>query len=201
MSSGRFCAALLALLLAFPAPAMADSSVSTPPAAPGASEAPRASAPEAAGEVVIHELQLEQPAPAAGFLFDEVAVRRLIEDLRDLRAAQAVVETQKAALAARERELGELRDALAQMNQAYRQQEIALAKAEERERIRAEIDAKAAAMFQRLEKLIERQDAALARAEKRIDELNNRSAWKTFLSGLGGLFAGILTGGIAGGLR
>lgn len=148
-----------------------------------------------AADPVVVELETGQPAPTAGFLFNEAAILKTIEDGRDLKALRAQLETMSAALATKDQETAHLREALQKMTEAARDRELALVRAEERDRIRAEIDAKNTAMLDRMERALEKSDAALTRAERRIGQLESRSGWAVTASGILGLLLGLFGGG------
>lgn len=196
-SPGRVLALALAIVLMVPPAAAAQGPASVPAA--GAAAVP-------GDPVRVLEVHAGQPAPADGIVFDEAALRRLVEDLRDLRTARASLQEKSETMARLDRQVAELTGALDAMQKAYRLQELALAKAEERDRIRAEMDAKSSAVMDRMESALTRADAALDRAARRIEKaddriasMERRSGWSFALGGILGLVASVLTSGVLGG--
>lgn len=111
-----------------------------------------------AGEPVI--LEPGQAAPERGIFLTDELQRRLNEVLRDGETAKAVVETLKAAVAAKDEEIAGLKRELAEREGEAHKREIALAKAEERDRLRAEMDAKLEARVKELMELLREERAA-----------------------------------------
>lgn len=111
-------------------------------------------------------------APFSGVLLPDDAAKRLVLDLERYRSQAAELETLKAALAASERESGELR----------------------------KVVAIADVMVMRVERAMETYDRALTkstalmeRQEKRIEQLESREKWMMILGPLG-LLLGLISG-------
>ena len=96
-----------------------------------------------------------QSVTSEGVFITAEDVKTLIELLRDADTAKAVSETLKAAIASKDAEIAKLVVALGEKDKAIRDQEIALIRAEEREKLRAEMDAKDTALVGRLMALLE----------------------------------------------
>lgn len=122
---------------------------------------------------------------APGLYLTEPDATKLTELLRDADAAKAIVETQQAALAARDRQIAELLEQVKQLQTAARAQEIALAKAEERDRIRAEIDAKQEMMLKQLVEVLK--EERRQRSIERVLSLVPIIGAALILLGFGGL--------------
>ena len=109
-----------------------------------------------AAPVAAEPLILEpgQPAPVQGVFVDGEQLKTLIELLRDAETAKAIAETLKAAIASKDAEIAKLISALAEKDKAIRDQEIAMVRAEEREKLRGEMDAKDTARITQLMDLL-----------------------------------------------
>ena len=129
----------------------------------------------ALGEVV--DLAPGQAAPTAGLLFDLEALTRLIEVLRDGDEAKAVVETLRAALAAKDAESNALREALDRGKAEARAREEALIRSDEREKLRAESVAL-------LKDALAEYRAALTEAREEIRALRKQAAWDRVLGAI-----------------
>lgn len=96
---------------------------------------------------------------------------RAAEELRDARAAKAIIETLKAEI-----------EKLRLEGQA---REIALAIAEDREKRRQDDDARVTKALERAEQAIERSERALDKAQARIERLETRQFWMGLLGPIG----------------
>lgn len=95
-----------------------------------------------------------QSAPSEGLFITAEELKSLIELLRDADTAKAVSDTLKAAIASKDAELAKLTTALAEKDKALRDQELALVRAEERDKIRAEMDKRDTVHIERLMALL-----------------------------------------------
>ncbi len=120
-----------------------------------------------------------------GLLLGEPEAKRLVEDLRDLKTSRAVVETQKAQIAAKDKQLGELQIQVAALADAAQKREIALAVADDRDKRRQEGEDRLLRALDIQDKALERSIKTLERAEKRIETLESRQFWMQMLGPLG----------------
>ena len=111
-------------------------------------------APVAAEPII---LRPGQSAPSEGLFITAEELKTLIEFLRDADTTKAVSETLKAAIASKDAEIAKLVVALGEKDKAIRDQEIALIRAEEREKLRAEMDARSTVLVTQLMELLEKE--------------------------------------------
>ncbi len=123
------------------------------------------------------ELQRGDPAPYDGALLDLQTAQRVVEDVRDARAL------------ARENDL--LKQQLDEMRATVRAQEIALAKAEAREELRKEMDARFDQVLGDTRRTLEDTRALIALYEKQMERLERRMLITQILGVLGPLGLGI----------
>jgi hypothetical protein len=123
------------------------------------------------------ELTRGTPAPYDGTLLDLQTVKKVVEDVRDARAL------------ARENDL--LKQQLKEMQATVRAQEIALAKAEAREEIRKEMDARFDQVLGETRRTLEDTRALIALYEKQMERLERRMLVTQILGVLGPLGMGI----------
>ncbi len=122
-------------------------------------------------------LQRGDPAPYDGALLDLQTAQRVVEDVRDARAL------------ARENDL--LKQQLDEMRATVRAQEIALAKAEAREELRKEMDARFDQVLGDTRRTLEDTRALIALYEKQMERLERRMLITQILGVLGPLGLGI----------
>lgn len=79
-----------------------------------------------------------QELPSPGLLFNEVESKRLVEEQRDLETQRALVETMKAQMDAQNRRILELQSQVKGFETASVEQQIALARMDERDKLRKE---------------------------------------------------------------
>jgi len=79
-----------------------------------------------------------QELPGPGLLFNEAESKRLVEEQRDLETQRALVETMKAQLDAQNKRILELQNQVRGFETASVEQQIALARMDERDKLRKE---------------------------------------------------------------
>lgn len=157
----------------------------------------------------IWELQDGQPVPAlppgGAALFDAAAVRKAVEAVRDAEAAAAVVETQRAELAEKDRQIADLKSALQAAAGEAAKRDQAWALAEERFKLQSDnydklslVIAKQNELLDKTGALMDRQTAALSKAQERIESLEKRQFWSMILGPLIGGALIFFSGGILG---
>lgn len=140
-----------------------------------------------------YALTAGQPAPADGVLVDVLAGERLVEELRDGRAAAAKVETLTAANAKLQAQLDSLTREVAALREEATARERALAVSEERARAWQEQEARLTAVLARSDRALEKYEALTERLDKRVRELERESFWRGLLGPLG-LILGVVLG-------
>ncbi len=120
-----------------------------------------------------------------GLLLGEPEAKRLVEDLRDLKALRAIVETVKAQSAAKDRQIGELQTQVAALAEAAQKREAALAVADDRDKRRVESEERLLRALDVQDKALERAIKTMDRADKRIETLESRQFWMQMLGPLG----------------
>lgn len=151
-----------------------------------------AAAVPARGE--IYGLGKGDPAPADGILFDETAVRRVVEELRDGRTAAAKAETLEAENRALREQIASLQREIAERAEEARKREIALAIAEDRQKRMEEYERRVAATLERADRAIGQYEKLVDRLSQRVESLERRMFWTQILGVLGpiGVAAGVL---------
>lgn len=156
----------------------------------------------------IWELQDGEPLPAplppgGAALLDAAAVRKAVEAVRDAEALAAVVETQQAALAERDRQIADLKAALQAAGSEAAKRDQAWALAEERFKVQTDTYDKLMLLIARQNELLDktgalmdRQTAALGKAQERIEGLEKRQFWMTLLGPIIGAAAVLFLGGL-----
>jgi len=117
------------------------------------------------------------PAPYDGLLLNLPAATQAVEDTRDAQALKAEVELLKAQIA--------------NLKDAARAQEIALAKAEAREEMRKEMDARIDLVLAENRKTLEDTRALLALYDKQMERMERRMLVTQILGVLGPIGIGI----------
>lgn len=140
-----------------------------------------------------YALTAGQAAPVDGVLVDVPAGERLVEELRDGRAALAKVETLTAANAALQAQLDSLTREVAALREEAAARERALALSEERAKAWSDHEARLLSVLARSDKALERYEQLTERLDKRVRELERESFWKSLLAPLG-LILGIAVG-------
>jgi len=164
-------------------------------------------APAGPAAAEIWELQDSGPVPSlppgGAALLDGAAIRKAVEAVRDAEALAAVVETQKAELAERDRQIADLKTALHAAGAEAAKRDQAWALAEERFKVQTEnydklmlVIARQNELLDKTGALMDRQTAALAKAQERIEGLEKRQFWLTLLGPLVGAAVIFFGGGL-----
>lgn len=151
----------------------------------------------------VWELQDGMPAPAPGALLDEAAVRKAVEAARDQASQAAVIETQQAELDQAKRQIEDLKAALEAANAEAAKRDHAWALAEERFKVQTDnydrlmaVIARQNELLDKTDALMDRQSAALSKAQERIEALEKRQFWTMLLGPLIGGALIFFSGGI-----
>lgn len=155
----------------------------------------------------IWELQDGLPVPAlppgGAALLDAAAVRKAVEAVRDAEALAAVVETQQAELAERDRQIADLKAALQAAGAEAAKRDQAWALAEERFKVQTDnydklmlVIARQNELLDKTGAMMDRQTAALAKAQERIEGLEKRQFWLTILGPILGAATVLFLGGL-----
>lgn len=149
-------------------------------------------------QIVLYIAFVAGPAAAQEpvIILPEADALRLVEEIRDARAAAAIVETLKAESAAKDAQIREMQAQIAELREEARKRELAMALAEDRERRRQEDDVRVQGLLDRATKTIERYERLADRQERRIEALERRQFFSGLLLPLG-ILAGFLAGGAA----
>lgn len=126
--------------------------------------------------------------PGDKVILDEEGARKVIETIRDAESRAAVIETQKAELAEKDRQILELKGALHAAVEENAKRDQAWALAEQRYTLQQEnydklslVITKQNELFDKTNALMDRQNAALTKAQERIEGLERRSFWQSIL--------------------
>ncbi len=133
------------------------------------------------------EVAQGQPAPYDGALVEAAKVPRLVEELRDARRAMAEIQALQETVAAQSAQVAVLLEQAKALEGANERLTTALKIAEEIEGLRQKQKDVAALVFERYERALTQADAALDKAQARIESLERRAMWSQILSVIGPL--------------
>ena len=128
-----------------------------------------------------------QPAPYEGALIEAAKVPRLVEELRSARLAVAEIQALQETVVAQSAQVAALLEQAKALEGANERLTAALKIAEEIEGLRQKQKDVAALVFERYEKALTQADAALDKAQARIESLERRAMWSQILSVIGPL--------------
>lgn len=128
-----------------------------------------------------------QPTPYDGALIEAAKVPRLVEELRSARLAIAEIQALQETVAAQSAQVAVLLEQAKALEGANERLTAALKLAEEIEGLRQKQKDVAALVFERYEKALTQADAALDKAQARIESLERRAMWSQILSVIGPL--------------
>ena len=133
------------------------------------------------------EMAPGQPAPYEGALIEAAKVPRLVEELRSARLAVAEIQALQETVVAQSAQVAALLEQAKALEGANERLTAALKLAEEIEGLRQKQKDVAALVFERYEKALIQADAALDKAQARIESLERRAMWSQILSVIGPL--------------
>jgi len=142
-----------------------------------------------------YELDQGQAAPVSGILLDQSAAVKAVEAVRDAESLAKEVVVLKQALVAKDGEIENLEAQVGQLRQEAADRATANAINEDRFQRQQEIEARYRALLDEGSKLLTASNAALKRADERIESLEKRAFWTTILLPIM-TFIGFLAGGL-----
>lgn len=142
-----------------------------------------------------YELDQGQAAPVSGILLDQSAAVKAVEAVRDAAAFAETVRVLKQEVLAQAGEIENLEAQVGQLKLEATTRATANAVNEDRFQRQQEIEARYRALLDEGTKLIAASNAALKRADERIESLEKRAFWMTLLAPIMA-FVGFLAGGL-----